>query len=111
MSILQKINTGGFDQNIIDEIRVTGQDLIDVDANELMAQMLNQIEDTLDYDDLKDEVDTLAVNRDRLEDEITDLENKNEELTKQIGALKADAAEAKSYAKAVINSFGKHKVT
>ena len=108
MSILQKINTGGWDQNIVDEMKLG---VVSGLAWELIDVMIDRIDDTLGYDDLKEEVDTLAVNRDRLEDEISELEDKNEELTKQLGAVKADLACVRMHHNHRGECFGKHKVT
>ena len=128
MTILQKISTGGFDQQIVDEIKTQ---FCGGERN-LTMLLCERIEDTLDYEDLKDERDNLATARDTLEDEITGWETKYddleiardsmqndcnkamreaEDLEKIIIALKADAARAKAYAKGVIESFGFHKVT
>ena len=108
MSILQKINTGGWDQNIVDEMKLG---VVSGLAWELIDVMIDRIDDTLGYDDLKEEIDTLAVNRDTLEDEISELEDKNEELTKQLGAAKADLACIRMHYSHMGECFGKHKVT
>ena len=128
MTILQKISTGGFDQQIVDEIKTQ---FCGGERN-LTMLLCERIEDTLDYEDLKDERDNLATARDTLEDEITGWETKYddleiardsmqndcnkamreaEDLSKMVIALKADAAMAQMKLLEVKRCFGLHQVT
>ena len=85
MSILQKLNTGGWDQNIVDELKLKAHAVPDAD---LILSMLQRIEDTLDHEDVVENLQAVTEDRDSWEDENRDLENKNEELVSQIRALK-----------------------
>ena len=118
MTILQKISVGGFDQQIIDELKLRAGKLPISADSELVLAMCDQIEDTLDHEDLKDERDMLAAARDALEDEITELENKIEpnsirieDLTKEVNSLKADNAMEKMKLLEVNRCLGMHTVT
>ena len=85
MSILQKLNTGGWDQTLVDEARIVfGPNL----SADLIMAMLDQIEDTLDHDDVVENLRAAVSDNDDLNDEVRDLENKNDELVSQIRALK-----------------------
>ena len=107
MSILQKINTGGWDQNIVDELVTSSEEWF----GDTVLAMLDRIEDTLDHDDLNMTIEDLNEKINTFEDEANQLEDQNELLTKQIGALKADAAEAKLHLNKAYDAHGKHRVT
>ena len=133
MSILQKINTGGWDQNIVDEIKmmITGYG-----HDHILEVMAQRIEDTLDYEDVEENLRALREDVDTTEDahrdEVNVLEQANDDMQtayaalqkdcnaamiesenmgKVIHALRADAAEAGQKINEAQACFGKHKVT
>ena len=105
MSLLQQLNTGGWDQNLVDDLKINYKDL------PLVLELVERVEDTLNWEDLREDRDSYATKSDTLEDEISELEDKNEELTKQLGAAKADLACIRMHHNHMGECFGKHKVT
>ena len=111
MSLLQKINTGGWDQNIVEELKLRVRASAPEGMLDLMHAVVLRIEETLDHDDLNMTIENLNEKINELEVEVDAACNNAENGWKTVTALKADAAIIDGLLEQARNTRGLHKVT
>ena len=104
MGTEQKISVGGWDATVLEEARLMFK------GDHVITLMLDRIEDTLEYDDVVENLEHTSADVDSLNITIDNLENDVDRLTKERNALRADAAEARAAIQNALNCFGKHGI-
>ena len=110
MSLLQKINTGGWDRQIIEEFKLWIK-TSPTQNRWIMLAMAERIEETLDHDELNLTIENLNEKINELEVEVDAACNNAENGWKTVTALKADAAIIDGLLEQARNTRGLHKVT